>query len=52
MPRLYDAAMLDSYTHLVDEVLRHLIIYMEQSERDHYIFLHAALSKYERYLTF
>ena len=41
MPRLCDVAILDSYAHVVDEEFRCLIIYMEESERDHYIFLHA-----------
>ena len=47
MPRLCDAAILDSYAHVVDEVLRCLIVCMEESERDHYMFLHAALAKCE-----
>ena len=45
MPRLCDAAILDSYAHVVDEVLRCLIVCMEESDRDHYMFLHAALSQ-------
>ena len=45
MPSLCDAAILDSHAYVVDEVLRYLIIYMEESRRDHYIFLHAALVK-------
>ena len=52
MPDLCDAIALDSYADIVDEVPRRLIISIEESERDHYIFLHADLAKYERYLTF
>ena len=52
MPRLCDDAILDSYAHVVDEVLRCLIVCMEESKRDHYMFLHAALAKCERRLAF
>ena len=52
MPRLCDAAILDSYAHVVDEVFLRLIVCMEESERDHYMFLHAALAKCERCLAF
>ena len=52
MPRLCDAATLDSYAHVVDDVLRCLIVCMEESDRDHYMFLHAALAKCERCLAF
>ena len=38
-------------THM-DEVLRCLIVCMEESEWDHYMFLHAALAKCERCLAF
>ena len=49
-PRLCDAAILDSYAHVVDEVLRCRIVCMEESDRDHY--LHTALAKCERCLAF
>ena len=54
MPRLSDAAILDSYSyaHVVDEVLRCRIVCMEESERDHYMCLHTALAKCERCLAF
>ena len=52
MPRLCDAAILNSYAHVVDEALRRLIVCMEESEWDHYMFLHAALAKCERCLAF
>ena len=53
VPPLFDAAILDSYAHVVDEVLRCLIVCMEEvSERDHSMFLHAALAKCERCLAF
>ena len=42
MPRLRDAAILDSYAHIADEVLRCLIVCMDEVERDHYLFLQAA----------
>ena len=45
MPRLCNAAILDSYAHVVDEVLRCLIVCTEEYERDHYMFLHAALKE-------
>ena len=52
MPRLCNAAILDSYAHVVDEVLRCLNVCVEETERDHYMFLHAALAKCERCLAF
>ena len=52
MPRLCDAAILDCYARVVDEVLRCLIVCMEESERDHCMFLHAALAKCKRCLAF
>ena len=52
MPRLCDAAILDSYAHVLDEVLRCLIVCMEESEWDHHMFLRAALAKCERCLAF
>ena len=52
MPRLCDAAILDSYAHVVDEVLRCPIVGMEESDRDHYMFVHAALAKCDRCLAF
>ena len=52
MLRLRDAAILNSYAHVVDEVFRCLIVCVEESEREHYMFLHAALAKCERRLAF
>ena len=52
MLRLCDAANFDSYAHVCDEVLRCLIVCMEEPGRDHYMFLRAALAKCERCLAF
>ena len=50
--RLCDAAILDSYAYVVDELLRYLIICIEESEQDHPMFLHVILAKWERCLAF
>ena len=52
MPRLCDAAILDSYAHVVDEVLRCLIVCMDEIERDHYLFLQAASAKCQTCLSY
>ena len=52
VPRLCDAAILDSYAHVVHEVLLCLIVCVEESGRDHYMFLRAALAKCEKCLAF
>ena len=49
---LCDEANVDGYVHIADEVLRSLIVCMDEGERDHYIFLHADLAKCERCLAF
>ena len=50
MPRLCDAAILDSNAHAVDEVLRCLIGCMDEVERDHYFFLQAASARLNYWL--
>ena len=40
----------DLDVHIADEVLRSLIVCVDGSERDHYMFLHSALAKCERCL--
>ena len=52
MPRLCDAAILDFYAHVVDEVLRCLIVCMDEIERDHYLFLQAASAKCQTCLNY
>ena len=47
---LCDEASVDGYVHIADEVLRSLIVCMDEGERDHYMFLYAALTKCERCL--
>ena len=47
MPRLYDAAILDSYVYIIDEMLQYLIIYIDERERDPYLFLQIASIKYQ-----
>ena len=49
---LCDDANVDGYVHIADEVLRNLIVCMDEGKRDHYVFLHAALAKCERCLAF
>ena len=49
---LCDEAHVDGYVHIADEVLRSLIVCMDEGKRDHYMFLHAALAKCERCLAF
>ena len=44
---LCDEANVDGYVHIADEVLRILIVCMDEGKRDHYMFLHAALAKCE-----
>ena len=44
---LCDEANLDSYVRIAGEVFRSLIVSMDEGERDHYMFLHAALAKCE-----
>ena len=51
-PRLCDAAILDSYAHVVDGVLRRLIVCMDEIERDHYLFLQAASAKCQTRLNY
>ena len=45
---LCDEANVDGYVHIADEVLRSLMVRMEEGKRDHHMFLHAALTKCER----
>ena len=45
MARLFDAAILDCYVRVADEVLRCLIVCMDKGEQDHRVFLEAAFSK-------
>ena len=52
MPRLCDAAILDSYAHVVDKVLRCLIVCLDEVERDHYLFLQAASAKCQTCLNY
>ena len=52
MPCLRDAAILDSYAHVVDEVLRCLIVRMDEIERDHYLYLQAASAKCQTCLNY
>ena len=49
---LCDEANVDGYVHIADEVLRSLIVCMDESERGRYMFLHAASGKCERCLAF
>ena len=44
--------LIDSYVYVVDELLRYLVIYIEESEQDHPMFLHVILAKWERCLAF
>ena len=45
MAVLCDATIVDCYAHVADEVLRSVIVCMDDGERDHYLFLHAAFAK-------
>ena len=47
-----DEANVDGYVHIADEVLRSLIVCMDEGKRDHRMFLHAALAKCGRCLAF
>ena len=50
--RLCDAANVDGYVHMADEVLRSLVVCMGEGGRVHCLFLHAAFAKCERCLVF
>ena len=52
MAVLCDATVVDYYAHVADEVFRSVILCMDEGERDHYLFLHAAFAKCETCLTF
>ena len=45
-------ANVDGYVHIADEVLRSLLVCMDEGQRDYYMFLHAASAKRERCLAF
>ena len=45
-------ANVDCYAHVADEVLWSVIVCMDEGERDHYLFLHAAVATCETCLTF
>ena len=49
---LCDEANVDGYVRIAGEVLRSLIVCMDEGKRGHYMFLHAALAKCERCLAF
>ena len=49
---LCDEANVDGYVRVAGEVLRSLIVCMDEGKRGHYMFLHAALAKCERCLAF
>ena len=43
--KLCDEANIDCYTYLADEVFRNEILYIDEGERDHYLFLHSIFEK-------
>ena len=49
MACLCDAAILDCYVHIADEVLRCLIVCMDKGERDRYLFVQAAFKRSVRH---
>ena len=49
---LCDEVNVDCYARVADEVLRSVIACVDEGERDHYLFLHAAFAKCETCLTF